>query len=266
MKIIMKAKKSLGQNFLTSKSIVKMIVDTGSIDFQNTVLEVGPGKGILTAELVKYAGKVIAVEKDNALSSLLRDRFKQEIQDGKLEIINDDILNLDLKDYGLKNRNYKVIANIPYNITGAIIKRFLSCDIQPSKMVLLVQKEVAERVARSKKESLFSISVKAYGEPKYVKTVKAGNFNPKPKVDSAILAINNISKNFFADISEENFFNIVKIGFAHKRKLLASNLRSNFPRISLGKLGEIFDQIGISRKTRAEDISINQWKNLVREI
>lgn len=278
----MKAKKSLGQNFLTNQSVVDEIVKTAELDFndnkthfQDTVLEVGPGKGILTQTLLwtlGAEGKVIAVEKDDNLIPFLQERFKKEIKSGKLTLINDDILDFDFKNLELKNGNYKIVANIPYYITGEFLRKTLSSDTQPSQMVLLLQKEVAERIAKSKKESILSISVKVYGEPKYIKTVKRGNFNPVPKVDSAILSINNISKNFFNNKTvrhsvshsfEKRFFEVVKTGFAHKRKLLMSNLHIF---VDKEKLEEIFEKIKINKKARAEDLSVDEWRKLFMEL
>ena len=127
-------------------------------------------------------------------------------------------------------------------------------------MVLLVQKEVAERVARSKKESILSLSVKAYGQPKYIQTVKAGSFNPAPKVDSAVLSIENISRDFFKEVNEEKFFKVIKTGFAHKRKLLLSNLSVLKEKEEIKKA---FTEAQINEKARAEELSLEQWLQLV---
>lgn len=266
--MLKKAKKSLGQNFLKAKSVVYEIIKTANLNSKDIVLEAGPGKGILTQSLLQTAGKVIAVEKDDNLILFLQKKFAKEIKNNKLALVKGDILDFDFKKYGLKNGNYKIVANIPYYITGKFLRKTLSSDIQPSKMILLLQKEVAERIAKSGKGSILSISVKAYGEPKYVKTVKAGNFNPAPKVDSAILFIDNISREFFTEhkgqsfvesfngISEEYFFKIVKTGFAHKRKFLISNLRDFMDKENLEK---IFERIKINKKTRAENLSVEEW-------
>lgn len=261
-------KKSLGQHFLTNTNIVSSIVDAGEVSELDTVLEIGPGKGILTAELLKRDAKVVAVEKDAELIPFLEEKFKKEVANNRLVLINDDILTFQTPD------SYKLIANIPYYITGAIIRKFLTTEHQPLKMVLLVQKEVAERiVARDKKESLLSISVKAYGTPKYVKTVKAGSFTPPPKVDSAILVIDDISRDFFnparfnLDTSvkvepcrtEKRFFEVLHAGFAHKRKQLFGNLRAVFDEKFLE---ERLKRCGIPKNARAEDLSLDDWKNL----
>jgi len=230
------AKKSLGQHFLTSQSAVDKIVDVSDPSGDDIILEIGPGRGVLTEKLLLFAGKVIAVEKDDGLFEFLKERFKKEIENGKLDLIHGDILDFDPNIFSFyKDLNYKVVANIPYNITGAILKKFLSAEYQPECMVLMVQKEVAERiVAKDKKESILSLSVKIYGEPKYIQTVKAGSFFPAPKVDSAILLISDISKGFFLLTPSVNggkeagregrFFELVRAGFKSKRKKLISNL------------------------------------------
>ncbi len=252
------AKKSLGQHFLTNTAIVASIAGAGGVSSCDTVLEIGPGKGILTAELLKRGSKVIAVEKDKELVMLLKEMFKKEIREKRLFLVNDDILDFRPENYNLRPETYKVVANIPYYITGAIIRKFLSGSRQPEKMALLVQKEVAERIiAKDKKESLLSLSVKAYGEPKYIKTVRAGSFTPPPKVDSAILLIDNISRNFFLrDNTTVRFFEIIHAGFAHKRKQLQGNLKAVFEEKILE---EKLARCGIPGNARAEDISLAEW-------
>lgn len=253
-------KRSLGQNFLRSKKILGDIVRAGNVLPGETVLEVGPGLGSLTETLLATGAQVIAVEKDHRLIPILQKKFSSEIASGKLILIENDILDFDVSCSMLHVPCYKLIANIPYYITGALLRKFLGAEKQPSTMVILLQKEVAERiVARDKKESLLSISVKAYGEPRYVETVKAGNFSPTPKVDSAILAIENISKKNFDDCSEEKFFAIVKAGFAHKRKKLFGNLGLN-----KNEKKAISAKTGIGENSRAEDLTLSEWKSLVK--
>lgn len=264
-KKISRPKKSLGQNFLKSRLALRKIVEAGEIKKENTILEIGPGKGILTEELLKYAKLVIAIEKDNQLFLLLQEKFKQEIESGSLLLLNEDILNFNASAYGLKPSAYKIIANIPYNITGAILKKFLTEKNQPERMILMVQHEVAKRImgrpgpasakaSAGKKESLLSISVKAYGEPKLVMKVPARYFSPAPKVDSAVIAITNISRRTFEEkgVSEEKFWEIVKAGFAHKRKKLSGNLKNVCKKESWAGLGD----------KRAEDLILADWITL----
>ncbi len=264
------AKKSLGQNFLKSQAALNSIVTAGKIVNTDIVLEVGPGKGALTEKILPYAQKIIAIEKDDRLIELLNEKFSHDISSKKLEIIHQDILEFDPEEMKKYGSEYKLIANIPYYITGALLRKFLTTYHQPTCMVLLLQKEVAKRiVARDEKESLLSISVKAYGTPKYIETVKAKYFSPEPKVDSAILLIENISTKFFTEnnINEELFFKILHAGFVHKRKVLVSNLKGMLPEDNQGKdLREIFSELGIPEKARAEDITLKQWKMLAEKI
>jgi len=248
----MRPNKFLGQNFLKSKKIAEEIVKAADIKPNDVVLEVGPGKGILTEELVKRAGRVIAVEKDGRLVDFLREKFKNI---KNLKIIHNDILKI--TRYALPITRYKIVANIPYYITSHFLRKFLESDFQPFLMVLMVQKEVAERiVARDKKESILSISVKVYGQPKIIKIVPAHYFSPKPKVDSAILRIDNISKKFFKNDTETSFFGLVKKGFSSKRKMLKNNLNLSNT--------ECLTRCGIPEKSRAEDLSLENWRYLVK--
>ncbi len=261
-----RAKKSLGQNFLKSKKALLEIVESAHISPSDTILEIGPGKGALTEQLLEKEGRVIAIEKDRDLIILLKEKFSKEIESKKLELIEGDILDFDLEAlYTKSNNSYKVIANIPYYITGALIRLFLEARIQPKTMVLLLQKEVVDRiVARDKKESILSIAVKAYGTPVYISKVSKKYFSPIPNVDSGIIAIKDISKNTFKDIKEEFFFSVVKTGFAHKRKFLAQNLTLlDIPKEIILKA---LVASAISEKARAENLSIQNWIMLIKNI
>ncbi len=257
----MNCKKSLGQHFLKNKNIAERIAETADIKKNDVILEVGPGKGVLTSFLLQKSEHVIAVEKDKNLIDFLMDKFKN---DHNLKIVHDDILKFKPQNFSLKPRKYKIVANIPYYITSRFLKQFLESEYQPSLMVLMVQKEVAERIiARNKKESLLSISVKVYGKPKIIIKVPAGNFTPEPKVDSAIIVIENISKDFFKKnkIKETKFFSLLKLGFSHKRKLLKNNL--NFRTCDVRN---IFKKCKIPPLARAEELSLEDWKCLYQTI
>jgi 16S rRNA (adenine1518-N6/adenine1519-N6)-dimethyltransferase len=259
-------KKSLGQHFLTNTGVVASIVDAGSVSSVDSVLEIGPGKGVLTSELLSRGAKVIAIEKDDELIPFLKEKFKKEILAKQFILIHDDILEFSVETNhqftATVVNDYKLVANIPYYITGQIIRKFLTEKKQPSSMTLLVQKEVAERiVAKHGKESLLSLSVKAYGTPRYIKTVRAGSFTPAPKVDSAVLVIENISCGFFSNKSiEMRFFEVLHAGFAHKRKQLFGNLRAVFDENILRK--KLHD-CGILENARAEDLCLNDWEKLI---
>ena len=248
----MKAKKSLGQNWLLSQSAAQKAVEAARLTEADTVLEIGPGKGFLTKFLLAKAGKVIAVETDEELMQHLKERFANEIEARGLELIGADIADYQL---GHEVSKYKVVANIPYYLTGLIIRQFFEAKKQPELMVLMLQKEVADRiVARDGKESLLSISIKAFGQPKLITKVPAKFFRPMPKVDSALLLIDKISRqNFPSQEFEKHFFTILKQGFAHKRKLLKSNLNCST---------ELLEQVKIEPKARPENLTLDQWLHL----
>ena len=252
----MEKKKSLGQHFLHAKPYLQAVADAAHIKEGETVLEVGPGEGSLTSVLLERGAKVVAIEKDRRLVPLLREKFKH-FDISKFEVIEGDALDFDISNYGLVASGYKLAGNIPYYITGALFKKFLTAPHQPSTLVFLIQKEVAERIARSKKESILSLSIKAYGTPRYIKTVPAGAFCPPPKVDSAILAVENISrKNFESSAHEAKFFELVKKGFSQKRKFLKNNLGPDYY--------SFLQKARIDDKARAEDVPLLKWLDLSR--
>jgi 16S rRNA (adenine1518-N6/adenine1519-N6)-dimethyltransferase len=252
----MKAKKSLGQNWLTSESARAEIIAAAELSAAETVLEIGPGQGFLTEALLASGATVLAVEKDDRLIGELQKLFAPELASGQLTLTHADILDLEPGEgelAPLKAGKWKLVANIPYYITGQLLQKFLTAENQPDRMVVMLQKQVAERiVARDGKESILSLSVKAYGEPKYVKMVPKGAFSPQPSVDSAILLIKNISRDRFkqSQVSEARFFELVKRGFAHKRKLLRRNLAVE---------PEILAKCSLNPDIRAEDVTIEEW-------
>ena len=258
-----KAKKSLGQNFLIAPEIIKKTVDVANVSKKDIVLEIGPGNGAITKELLLRGAKIIAVEKDEELVERLKQTFKKEIEEGALEIICADILECDFSSLGLIDNKYKIVASIPYYITGILIRTILTNKTKPRTVSLVVQKEIAERIAKNKKESLLSLSVKAYGTPKYMGVIKSGAFRPVPKVDSAILLIDDISLDFFTGISEEAFFKAIKTGFSSKRKQVLNNLEKI---VDKGTLIQIFEKLNIDLKIRAEDIPLEMWKKIVKQL
>lgn len=261
MKKGFRKKKSLGQNFLKSKSAVRNIVLSGEIISEDTVLEIGPGKGILTQALLETPAKIIAVEKDDRLIPELKERFAEEIKKEKLQIIHGDILETPIENI-IPEGNYKVIANIPYYITGALFRLLLESKNPPTRMVVLVQKEVAERiVARDKKESILSLSIKAYGNPKIIERVSKKMFSPVPKVDSAVLLVSEINKSFFENMGERTFFKWIKAGFSQKRKKVIRNLEAVATK---EVLNQIFANLNIDSDSRAEDLTLEQWKNFYK--
>ncbi|KND47997.1 MAG: 16S rRNA (adenine1518-N6/adenine1519-N6)-dimethyltransferase [Parcubacteria bacterium C7867-006] len=255
-------KKSLGQHFLNSPQIVKDIVSAGNVNKDNVVLEIGPGEGVLTEKLLETGAHIISIEKDDRLIPELQKRFSKEISLKQLELIHADVLDVGITH--ITKDKYKLVANIPYYITGQIMRMFLESDAQPTSMTLLIQKEVADRiVARDGKESLLSLSIKIFGEPKIIRTVGRGAFTPQPNVDSAVINIENINKNRLGGVKEELFFKVIHSGFAHKRKQLLPNLSSIYKR---GDLADVFKKCEINEKARAEDLGLETWIKLCKEI
>lgn len=241
----------LGQHFLTARWAASMIAESAGIGEGSKVLEIGPGTGNLTKELLRLGGTVTAIEKDTILAETLRTRFASEIAAGQFILIEGDVRSFDIAAYR-GDTPYVLAANIPYYITGDIIQTFLETPHHPTHMVLLVQKEVAERIARDKKESILSLSVKVFGTPQYVKTVSRGCFAPPPKIDSAILAIRNISHTTYGIIDFKRFFEVVKKGFASKRKMLGGNLKGVVA-------PEHMRTCDVAPQTRAENVSLEKW-------
>lgn len=251
----------LGQHFLNAQWVARDLIEAVAPRPHEVIVEVGPGRGALTEKLLETGNVVVAIERDPSLVAFLIEKFSGDINAGKLHLMEGDIRDGDAYDV-LRNRPYVVAANIPYYITGEIIRDFLTAKHQPRSLALLLQKEVAERiVAKDGKESILSLSVKAYGTPRIVVKVPASCFNPPPSVDSAILLVDAVSRDFFNKISEEKFFRIIKAGFASKRKMLAGNLKSMAPNVV-----EVFSRIRLSEKIRAEDVSLGEWKRLIEEL
>lgn len=249
----------LGQHFLKHGWAARALAHAANLREGEIFLEIGPGKGILTRELLALA-PVIAVEKDPALVAVLNATFADEIASGRLRLIEDDVRNVSAETLGLSR--YVLAANIPYYITGEIIRQFLTERKQPRAMALLIQKEVAQRIT-AEKESILSLAVKAYGTPRIVEKVSKTHFSPPPSVDSAILLVDGISKDFFDDVAEEKFFDVVHAGFASKRKRLSNNLKAAFPK---ERVDAALSACGIAENARAEDVDLAQWKRVAMEL
>jgi 16S rRNA (adenine1518-N6/adenine1519-N6)-dimethyltransferase len=260
-----KAKKSLGQHFLKDNNVIRKMVNIEDLKGKN-VLEIGPGKGILTKALLEAKSKVTAIELDERVIDFLKSEFCS--YDDRISIIHGDILNMDI-DSLFQGEKYVVVSNIPYYITGLILSLFLDSKHKPESMILLVQKEVAERVvARDGKESILSMAVKAYGIPELSFLVKRGCFEPAPNVDSAVLHIRNIRsieenpKNI-SKISQESFLKCIKTGFSHKRKILYANLCNIYTRETVEK---VWNKLELNRNIRAEDVNIDIWFKIASEL
>ncbi|MBN1644192.1 MAG: 16S rRNA (adenine(1518)-N(6)/adenine(1519)-N(6))-dimethyltransferase RsmA [Dehalococcoidales bacterium] len=250
------ARKGLGQHFLVDGGILKKITAAAELSHADTVVEVGPGLGVLTQELAEQAGKVIAIELDEKLSGILEENFKNS---GKVTVINEDVLKVKPSELPMKKTGYKVVANLPYYITSAVIRHFLESENKPALMVLMVQKEVAKQItARPGEMSLLSVSVQIYGKPKMVDKIPARSFYPPPKVDSAILRIETYPEPKITKKDAAGFFDIVRAGFSANRKQLANSL-ANGLKIQKSDIIPLLQEIKIDPARRAETLTIDEW-------
>jgi 16S rRNA (adenine1518-N6/adenine1519-N6)-dimethyltransferase len=256
--------KSKGQNFLINPDIIEKIIKAADLCPDDIVLEVGPGLGILTEALVKKAKKVISIELDKKLFDFLQVKF---VGMENLELVNDDIMRDQRSE--IRDQSFKIVANLPYNITSHFLKRFLTGDNRPSEMTLLLQREVAERIcAKPGKMSLLSLSVQLYGLPEIVSLVGKENFWPEPEVNSAILKISAIKTaeqvdNYLASfkISEKQFWQTAKIGFSARRKQLQNNLASGL-KVSPEIVKKLLNSANLDDNVRAQNLSVDDWMRL----
>lgn len=260
-------KKSLGQNFLRCDWVVDALIKAADLTPQDTVLEIGPGTGVLTRALAAAAGRVIAVEKDEQLALALRAALEKEgIKN--VEIIATDILKILphlSPTYNLPPTTYKIVANIPYYLTGHLFRLIFEQDILPETVVLTVQKEVAERVAAKPSHmSLLALSVQVFGTPEIIAAIPASCFFPQPKVDSAILKISGISGGFFTEnkIEKAAFFETARRGFSQKRKVLVNALAGGGGAGDKIAAARALAAAGIDSRARAEELSLKQWADL----
>ncbi|MEK7519385.1 MAG: 16S rRNA (adenine(1518)-N(6)/adenine(1519)-N(6))-dimethyltransferase RsmA [Patescibacteria group bacterium] len=246
--------KGLGQNFLISRTALSQLIGAAELKREDTVLEIGPGIGVLTLELAKRVKKLIAVEKDRKMCQILKETLEAY---KNLEIINADILKFNHNNYKLITKNYKLVANLPYYITSPVIRKFLEVEKPPDLMVLIVQKEVAQRIcAKPPKLNLLAVSVQLYANPKIISFVPKNSFWPKPKVDGAIIQITQIKKD--GKIDNQTFFKIVKAGFSQPRKQIINNLSK---RLKLNKMQaeSWLKSCKIEPEQRAETLSLSDW-------
>lgn len=250
--------KSLGQHWLRDRLVLSHIADCADVQPGDTVLEIGPGLGTLTSELLRRSKKVIAVEYDAGLARKLPGQFPGK----NLTVINQDILSFDL---AVLPAGYKVVANVPYYITSKIVQRLMTSNNKPSVAVLLVQKEVAERMAAHPGDmSILAISAQIFADVSLGDVVPAELFTPPPKVDSQVVILQTKQPDF-GGVSEKEFFRVVKAGFSARRKKLSTALAGGLG-ISKDAAKEYLERLEVDSGARAEDLTLMQWRSLARII
>ncbi|HXV42162.1 MAG TPA: 16S rRNA (adenine(1518)-N(6)/adenine(1519)-N(6))-dimethyltransferase RsmA [Anaerolineae bacterium] len=265
----LRPRKELGQNFLTDPIHLAKIIDIAGLTPADTVLEIGPGPGVLTCLLAEAAGQVIAVELDPQMVNLLKNEYGHL---HNLTIVEADILQTNLNTLISQQKNltshiphptshisYKVVANLPYYITSAVLRHLLEATPQPERVVVTVQKEVAQRmVAKPGQMSLLAISVQFYGQPTLAHHIPAGAFYPAPKVDSAVVRIDTFAQPPVAVTDVDHFFQVVRAGFGQKRKQLKNSLAAGLAK-PMPEVMAALDQAKIDSTRRAETLSLEEW-------
>ena len=247
--------KSLGQHWLRDRETLIRIADEAGLKDGDTVLEIGPGQGTLTSVLLKKAERVVAVEFDTDLARKLPGQFPGK----NLEVVNQDILTFDLTTLP---KGYKVVANVPYYITGKIVNTLLTSRNKPSVVVLLVQKEVAERLAaEAGRLSILGISAQVFSKVSLGDIVSAEKFTPPPKVDSMVVRMEVYERNLVEDLDEREFFRMVKVGFSAPRKKLIRNLEAGLG-VDREKMRKVFGKNGLDDNIRPQEMSIDDWRKL----
>lgn len=250
----MKGKPKLGQHWLKDQAVLETMIETAKVTRDNTVLEIGPGQGALTDKLAAAGASVIAVELDAELAGKLASSFKDS---ERIQIVHGDILGYDLSNLP---RGYKVAANIPYYLTAPILKQLVTADNPPELMVLLVQAEVAQRLAaRPGDLSILGVATQFFGSVEIIKTVPPSAFEPQPKVHSAMVAIRRQPDIDTAKV--ERIMRLVRHGFANKRKTLVNSLSAGL-KMEKSSVAAKLEQAGLSFNIRAQDLSLESWEEL----
>lgn len=254
-------KKSLGQNFLVEPLALERIIQAAQIPPEASVLEVGPGLGSLTRRLAQAAGRVVAVELDGALIPILEDVLRDA---PGVEIVHGDILKLDPAAL-MGQDGYFVVANIPYYITSNLIRHLLEAGIRPARLVLTVQREVAERITAGPGAlSLLALGVQVYGKPQIAARIPAGSFYPPPTVDSAVVRVDLHPEPFIPAAQVDIFFRLARAGFGQKRKTLRNSLSAGLD-LPAARVVELLTAAGIDPQRRAETLSLDEWKRLTEK-
>jgi len=251
-------KKELGQHWLTDRLILGEITNVASIRVDDTVLEIGPGLGTLTSNLLRKAKKVVAVEFDDELARKLPSQFPGK----NLEVVHEDILSFDLSRLP---SNYVVVANVPYYITSKIIQKLMTATNKPRITVLLVQKEVALRITAEPGEmSMLALGAQVFAKTSLGIEVSRDYFTPPPKVDSQIVVLKTRAHPMVDEDQQKAFFSIARAGFSEKRKKLRSSLAGGLQR-SKPDIDAMLKKADISTEARAQELSIEDWKKLLDE-
>jgi 16S rRNA (adenine1518-N6/adenine1519-N6)-dimethyltransferase len=259
----LRPKKSLGQHFLVDPIHRARIVAAADLAPDDFVLEIGPGRGELTELLAAQAGRVMAVELDDRLVPLLRERFASQPH---VTIVHGDILELDIGNLILDATPYKVVANLPYYITGAAIRHLLEAEPSPELLVLTVQREVAERMVASPPDmSLLALGVQFYCTPQIVERIPASAFYPVPKVDSATVRLDRRAEPIQDDVPAELFFRVARAGFGQPRKQLRNSLAAGLG-VPPAQAAAWLEASGIAPQRRAETLTLTEWARVARTV
>jgi len=249
-------KKKFGQNFLIDEKALDMIINTADVEKGENVIEVGPGTGILTQRLIETGANITSIEIDWNLAEFLRNKFERK---DNFELIEIDALKFDPPE-----KEYKLIANIPYYITSPLISHFLESENKPKKIVLLIQKEVAQKIAAKEgKLNVLAIHVQTFGKPRIVEIVHKEAFYPAPKVDSAILEIEIFDEPLVSESEIKDLFKIVHAGFMHKRKTMHNALIRGM-QLSGEDADKLLEKCGIDPDLRPQHLSIQDWYKILK--
>jgi len=263
----LRARKRLGQHFLINEEVLKLITSAAELTPTDIIMEIGPGLGVLTRELAKQSGWVIAVELDNKLAALLKQTLAPF---DNVTIVNEDILRINpatlfreqKTKFSLAPSTYKVVANLPYYITSPVLRHFLEASVKPETMIVMVQKEVAEAiVAEPGKRSVLSISVQFYGKPRIISYVPAQSFHPAPEVDSAILRIDVYPQPAVTVTDNKGFFEMVRAGFTTPRKQIANSLAQGLG-LAKTEVLTLLERADVVPQRRAETLTLEEWAQL----
>lgn len=254
-------KKSLGQNFLQDESVIERILETAEINPEDLVFEIGPGLGALTTRLKERAKKVVAIELDHELVLRLQKNFSES---GNVSILEGNVLDVDLNELlehaDFHSGEYKIVANIPYYITAPILRTLLALRVTPRLLVLMVQKEVAERMmAPPGAMSLLSILTQYYADASIAFRVPPESFEPMPAVESAVVKL--VPKRAYDETEDRKLFRVARAGFAARRKTLANNLSTSF-HLPREKVEQILEALTLRKDIRAQALTLSDWERL----